>query len=73
MPSEILNPSAQWSDQREFNATLLKLGGLFQRNFEKFTDGGDMIDPNLVKEIMEASPDVDMCMDEVGNLVKMQA
>lgn len=72
VPSETLLPSTRWKNKFEFSETLLKLGGLFLSNFEKFKDGGNMIDPIRVQEIMQASPDVaGMRIDELGNLVEL--
>jgi phosphoenolpyruvate carboxykinase (ATP) len=35
----MLHPEQQWGDKQEFNATLIKLGQMFVRNFEHFHDG----------------------------------
>jgi phosphoenolpyruvate carboxykinase (ATP) len=47
----------QWSDKDAYNETLLKLAGLFKKNFETFTNytiglGND----NLTEEILAAGP-----------------
>ncbi|MCI51529.1 phosphoenolpyruvate carboxykinase, partial [Trifolium medium] len=38
VPSEILDPVNAWSDKDSYNETLLKLAGLFKKNFETFTN-----------------------------------
>jgi len=39
VPSEILNPSKVWlADQKNFNATVEKLAGLFVKNFKNYED-----------------------------------
>ncbi|CAK8540382.1 unnamed protein product [Lathyrus sativus] len=57
VPSEILDPVNAWADKDAYNETLLKLAGLFRKNFETFTNytigkGGD----NLTEEILAAGP-----------------
>ncbi|KAL5102242.1 hypothetical protein RYX36_006569 [Vicia faba] len=57
VPSEILDPVNAWTDKDAYNETLLKLAGLFRKNFETFTNytigkGGD----NLTEEILAAGP-----------------
>lgn len=46
----------QWSDKKQYNETLKKLGGLFQKNFEVYADykvGGDS---KLTERILAAGP-----------------
>lgn len=46
----------QWSDKKQYNETLKKLAGLFQKNFEVYADykvGGDS---KLTQEILSAGP-----------------
>ncbi|KAJ3086556.1 Protein kinase C-like 1 [Quaeritorhiza haematococci] len=38
VPSEILDPKKTWADKAKFDATLKKLAGLFQKNFNNFKD-----------------------------------
>lgn len=57
VPSEILDPINAWSDKNAYNATLLKLGGLFKKNFETFTNYKiGKGDDNLTEEILAAGP-----------------
>ncbi|KAG0590263.1 hypothetical protein M758_1G083900 [Ceratodon purpureus] len=56
VPSETLQPQNAWSDKKQYNDTLKKLGGLFQKNFEVYADykvGGDS---NLTEKILAAGP-----------------
>lgn len=46
----------QWSDKKAYNDTLLKLGGLFKKNFEVFTNYKIGTDNNLTEEILAAGP-----------------
>ena len=39
VPDDILFPRTQWADKNAYDATLKKLAGLFQKNFEKFAAG----------------------------------
>ena len=46
----------QWLDKKQYNDTLKKLAGLFQKNFEVYADykvGGDS---NLTQKILAAGP-----------------
>ncbi|XP_029127528.1 phosphoenolpyruvate carboxykinase (ATP) [Cajanus cajan] len=57
VPSEILDPVNTWSDKKAYKETLLKLAGLFKKNFETFTNykigkGSN----NLTEEILAAGP-----------------
>ncbi|KAI4314467.1 hypothetical protein L6164_027373 [Bauhinia variegata] len=56
VPSEILDPINTWSDKDAYNATVLKLAGLFRNNFETFTGYGIGEDDSLTKEILAAGP-----------------
>ncbi|KAL2632590.1 hypothetical protein R1flu_004069 [Riccia fluitans] len=38
VPTEILRPENTWKDKEAYNASLRKLGGLFQKNFRNFAD-----------------------------------
>ncbi|ONI02620.1 hypothetical protein PRUPE_6G210900 [Prunus persica] len=56
VPSEILDPVNTWSDKNAHNETLLKLAGLFKRNFETFTNYKIGKDNKLTEEILAAGP-----------------
>ncbi|KZV46383.1 phosphoenolpyruvate carboxykinase [Dorcoceras hygrometricum] len=56
VPSEILDPVNTWSDKNAHQETLLKLGGLFKKNFEVFLNHNIGTDNNLTQEILEAGP-----------------
>ncbi|KAL7116835.1 hypothetical protein ACP275_03G030700 [Erythranthe tilingii] len=56
VPSEILDPVNTWSDKDAYNETLLKLGGLFKKNFEVFLDYKIGADNNLTQDILAAGP-----------------
>ncbi|KAF5186203.1 Phosphoenolpyruvate carboxykinase (ATP), partial [Thalictrum thalictroides] len=56
VPSEILQPKNTWSDENAYNNTLLKLAGLFKKNFEVFLDYKIGTDNNLTEEIAAAGP-----------------
>jgi phosphoenolpyruvate carboxykinase (ATP) len=56
IPTEVLHPENSWSDKKQYNDTLKKLAGLFQKNFEVYADykvGGDS---KLTQEILSAGP-----------------
>jgi len=56
VPSEILEPMNTWADKNAYNATLLKLAGLFKKNFETFTNYKIGKDGKLTEEILAAGP-----------------
>nr|AGE13353.1 phosphoenolpyruvate carboxykinase 2 [Capsicum annuum] len=56
VPSEILDPANTWPDKKAHKDTLLKLGGLFRKNFEVFTNYKIGTDGNLTEEILAAGP-----------------
>ncbi|XP_058218069.1 phosphoenolpyruvate carboxykinase (ATP) 1-like [Rhododendron vialii] len=56
VPSEILNPVNTWSDKAAYKDTLLKLGGLFKKNFEVFASYKIGTDNKLTEEILAAGP-----------------
>ncbi|KAL0432634.1 UNVERIFIED_CONTAM: Phosphoenolpyruvate carboxykinase (ATP) [Sesamum latifolium] len=56
VPSEILDPANTWSDRNAYKDTLLKLGGLFKKNFEVFLNYKIGADNNLTEEILAAGP-----------------
>ncbi|KAL8487784.1 hypothetical protein ACS0TY_024199 [Phlomoides rotata] len=56
VPSEILDPANTWSDKKAHKDTLLKLGGLFKKNFEGFLDYKIGTDNNLTQQILAAGP-----------------
>ncbi|KAK4434267.1 Phosphoenolpyruvate carboxykinase (ATP) [Sesamum alatum] len=56
VPSEILDPANTWSDKDAYKDTLLKLGGLFKKNFEVFLSYKIGADNNLAEEILAAGP-----------------
>jgi len=45
-----------WADKNAYNATLLKLAGLFKNNFETFTNYKIGKDGKLTEEILAAGP-----------------
>ncbi|KAL6578437.1 Protein kinase C-like 1 [Orobanche minor] len=57
VPSEILDPANTWSDKKAHKDTLLKLGGLFKKNFEGFLNYKIGADNKLTEEILAAGPD----------------
>ncbi|KAL5988378.1 Protein kinase C-like 1 [Asimina triloba] len=56
VPSEILDPMSTWPDKKAYGDTLLKLAGLFQKNFEVFTNYKIGEDNKLTEEILAAGP-----------------
>ncbi|KAI7730950.1 hypothetical protein M8C21_002537 [Ambrosia artemisiifolia] len=57
VPSEILDPANTWPDKAEHREALMKLGGLFNNNFEGFLNykiGSD----NITDEILAAGPNL---------------
>ncbi|CAN7120319.1 phosphoenolpyruvate carboxykinase (ATP)-like [Brassica rapa] len=56
IPSEILDPVNSWSDKKAHKETLLKLGGLFKKNFETFANQKIGVDGKLTEEILAAGP-----------------
>ncbi|CAI5522678.1 unnamed protein product [Closterium sp. Naga37s-1] len=56
VPQEILEPQNMWTDKGAYNATLTKLGGLFNANFSKFTESMSGVDTTLAQQILSAGP-----------------
>ncbi|EOY15568.1 Phosphoenolpyruvate carboxykinase 1 [Theobroma cacao] len=56
VPSEILDPVNTWPDKKAYNDTLLKLAGLFKKNFGGFTNYKIGKDSKLTEEILAAGP-----------------
>ncbi|KAI3845585.1 hypothetical protein MKX03_019734 [Papaver bracteatum] len=56
VPSEILDPMNTWSDKDAYKETLLKLGGLFRKNFDVFASYKIGKDSKLTQEILAAGP-----------------
>ncbi|KAL5844585.1 hypothetical protein ACOSQ3_010640 [Xanthoceras sorbifolium] len=56
VPPEILDPQNTWSDKEAYMGTLLKLGGLFKKNFEGFISYNIGEDNQLTEEILAAGP-----------------
>ncbi|XAR62043.1 Phosphoenolpyruvate carboxykinase (ATP) [Bertholletia excelsa] len=56
VPSEILDPVNTWADKKAYKDTLLKLGGLFKKNFEVFANYKIGTDNKLTEEILAAGP-----------------
>ncbi|KHG26562.1 Phosphoenolpyruvate carboxykinase [ATP] -like protein [Gossypium arboreum] len=56
VPSEILHPENTWADKKAYKETLLKLAGLFKKNFETFTNYKIGKDNKLTEEILAAGP-----------------
>lgn len=58
VPSEILDPTNTWTDKAAYKETLLKLAGLFGKNFEVFANYKIGDDSTLTEEILAAGPKV---------------
>ncbi|KAH6788527.1 phosphoenolpyruvate carboxykinase 1 [Perilla frutescens var. frutescens] len=56
VPAEILDPANTWGDKNAHKETLLKLGGLFKKNFEGFLSYKIGTDTKLTEEILAAGP-----------------
>ncbi|KAK8652870.1 hypothetical protein V6N13_126893 [Hibiscus sabdariffa] len=56
VPSGILRPENTWTDKKAYKETLLKLAGLFKKNFETFTNYQIGKDNKLTEEILAAGP-----------------
>ncbi|TQD93428.1 hypothetical protein C1H46_020947 [Malus baccata] len=56
VPSEILDRVNTWSDMNAYKETLMKLAGLFKRNFETFTNYKIGKDNKLTEKILAAGP-----------------
>uniref|UniRef100_A0A1D1YUH6 Phosphoenolpyruvate carboxykinase [ATP] 1 n=1 Tax=Anthurium amnicola TaxID=1678845 RepID=A0A1D1YUH6_9ARAE len=56
VPSAILNPVNTWQDKDAYQETLLKLAGLFKKNFEVFANYKIGKDSNLTEDILAAGP-----------------
>ncbi|KAI3987583.1 hypothetical protein MKX01_021495 [Papaver californicum] len=55
VPSEILDPMNFWADKQAYKDTLLKLAGLFRKNFDVFANNIGR-DNSLAEEILAAGP-----------------
>uniref|UniRef100_A0A6V7QVR1 phosphoenolpyruvate carboxykinase (ATP) n=1 Tax=Ananas comosus var. bracteatus TaxID=296719 RepID=A0A6V7QVR1_ANACO len=58
VPSEILDPINTWEDKAEYREMLLKLAGLFKKNFEVFATYKIGKDGTLTDEILAAGPNL---------------
>ncbi|KAG6513879.1 hypothetical protein ZIOFF_024216 [Zingiber officinale] len=56
VPPEILDPINTWTDKGSYKETLLKLAGLFRKNFEVFANYKIGKDGKLTEEILAAGP-----------------
>ncbi|RWW22834.1 hypothetical protein GW17_00012946 [Ensete ventricosum] len=56
VPSEILDSANTWLDKAAYEETLLKLAGLFKKNFEVFANYKIGQDDKLAEEILAAGP-----------------
>ncbi|KAG6512793.1 hypothetical protein ZIOFF_030922 [Zingiber officinale] len=56
VPSEILDPINTWAEKEDYEVTLLKLAGLFRKNFEVFANYKIGQDGKLTEEILAAGP-----------------
>ncbi|CAM6017154.1 unnamed protein product [Sphagnum balticum] len=56
VPTEVLHPENSWADKKLYNETLKKLAGLFQKNFEVYTDYKAGNHLKLTEEILAAGP-----------------
>ncbi|WRX11494.1 F-box domain - like 10, partial [Theobroma cacao] len=53
VPSQILRPENTWAEKKAYKDTLLKLAGLFKKNFETFTNYKIGKDNKLTDEILQ--------------------
>ncbi|GFR50520.1 hypothetical protein Agub_g12789 [Astrephomene gubernaculifera] len=53
---ELLRPEATWADPQQFAATLNRLGHMFVRNFEHFSDGDAFVGGMLASRIRGGGP-----------------
>jgi phosphoenolpyruvate carboxykinase (ATP) len=53
---DVFDFGLQWSDKKAYQDALLKLGGLFNKNFETFTSYKIGKDNKLTEEILAAGP-----------------
>ncbi|EOY18258.1 F-box family protein, putative [Theobroma cacao] len=53
VPSQILRPENTWAEKKAYKDTLLKLAGLFKKNFETFTSYKIGKDNKLTDEILQ--------------------
>ncbi|GFY86704.1 phosphoenolpyruvate carboxykinase 1 [Actinidia rufa] len=56
VPSEILEPMNTWTNKKAYKEMLLKLAGLFKKNFEVFVNHKIGKDDKLTEEILAAGP-----------------
>ncbi|GMI64900.1 PHOSPHOENOLPYRUVATE CARBOXYKINASE, phosphoenolpyruvate carboxykinase 1 [Hibiscus trionum] len=56
VPSQVLDPMNTWPDKMAYKESLLKLAGLFKKNFEGFMDYKIGKDSKLTEEIVAAGP-----------------
>ncbi|XP_047978045.1 phosphoenolpyruvate carboxykinase (ATP) 1-like [Salvia hispanica] len=56
VPAEILDPANTWGNKEAHKETLLKLAGLFKKNFEGFLNYKIGTDSKLTDEILAAGP-----------------
>ncbi|PKA60428.1 Phosphoenolpyruvate carboxykinase [ATP] [Apostasia shenzhenica] len=56
VPAEILDPVNAWADKEAYRQTLLKLAGLFKKNFAVFASYSINGDTKLTEEILAAGP-----------------
>ncbi|GFY86713.1 phosphoenolpyruvate carboxykinase 1 [Actinidia rufa] len=56
VPSEILEPKNTWTNKKAYKEMLLKLAGLFKKNFEVFVNHKIGKDDKLTEEILAAGP-----------------
>ncbi|XP_042509301.1 phosphoenolpyruvate carboxykinase (ATP) 1-like, partial [Macadamia integrifolia] len=56
VPSEILDPINTWPDKQAYDESLIKLAGLFKKNFEGFVNYQIGNDISLMEQILAAGP-----------------
>ncbi|KXZ50333.1 hypothetical protein GPECTOR_17g974 [Gonium pectorale] len=56
VPSEILSPENVWPDKDAFAATLNKLGHMFVKNFDNFSDGHSFVGADMAARILTGGP-----------------
>jgi phosphoenolpyruvate carboxykinase (ATP) len=56
VPAKVLDPSQQWANRADFDATLRHLADLFLDNFAQYTDGGAYVGADMVSRILAGGP-----------------
>lgn len=56
VPENVLNPENAWADKAAYQATLKKLGRMYNANFDKYASGGGFVTKELASSIVAAGP-----------------